>query len=409
MIYVLLGIALLGTLTSTIFLGLVLVASARFKRTARERAAQQKPTGLPPVSLIKPLHGAEPELREYLESFFALDYPDFEILFCARTEADLGLQLAREVAARHPRIPVRFLLSGVPPWPNARCYSVSIMARESAHDLLVVTDSDVRVRPQFLREVVASFADPGVGALTCLYRGDATGMGLWALMEGMGMSVEMTAGVVVADMLEGMKFTLGPCMAVRKEALSGIGGFDRLGYYYADDFMLGNLVAENGHEVVLSSHVIDHCIVNDGFWRNFSHQWSWMKSTRFSRPWGHLGTGLTFAAPFGLLGLLGGYVAGMPELGWLLLGWAYVSRVLLSLIAGGWVVGDPDAFKFCWLYPLRDLMGAVLWAASYTSRQVGWRDDRFVLEKGGLMRKIDGAASGGTLPEDSSKISADGR
>ncbi len=387
--YVLLGFALFGTLTSTIFLGLVVAAAIRFKRIARRRRTLPVPAAWPAISLLKPLHGAEPGLEEYLESFFALDYPAFEILFCARTEADAGLQLARRVAARHPQVPVRFLLSGTPPWPNARCYSLSVMAPEAAHDLMVITDSDVRVKPHFLREVAAPFVrDAHVGALTCAYRGDASGLGLWGLMEGLGMSVEMTAGVIVADMMEGMRFTLGPCMAVRREALDAFGGFSKLGYYYADDFMLGNLVAASGREVVLSSHVIDHCIVNNSFWKNFSHQWSWMKSTRFSRPWGHLGTGLTFAAPFGLLGLLGGWVVGVPALGVALFAWAYLSRVALSVIVGGWVIGDPDAYRRGWLYPLRDLMGSVLWALSYTSRKVGWRNDRFVLEKGGLMRKI---------------------
>lgn len=385
---ILLGIALFGTLTSTVFLGLVLAAARRFRKSVRRRRGQSQPVSLPPVSLLKPLHGAEPGLEEYLESFFALDYPEFEMLFCARTEDDAGLQLARRVAANHPAIPVRFLLSGAPPWPNARCYSLSVMAKEAKHDLMVITDSDVLVEPGFLREVASPFVSSGVQASTCLYRGTATKMGLWARMEGLGMSVEMTSGVIVADMLEGMRFTLGPCMAVRKGALEGFGGFSRLGYYYADDFMLGNLVAENGGEVRLSTHVIDHCIVNNGFWRNFSHQWSWMKSTRFSRPWGHLGTGLTFAAPFGILGLFSAWALGRPELGLTLLGWAYLSRVLLCLVAGGWVVRDPAAVRSCWIYPLRDLLGFVLWAASYTSKRVGWRDDRFVLEKGGLMRKI---------------------
>ena len=392
MAYFLLGIALLGTLTSTIFLGLVVLAAIRFKRRP---PLKNTPEFLPPVSLLKPLHGAEPGLREYLESFFALDYPQFEILFCARTEADAGIKLAREVAAEHPEVPVRFLFSGNPPWPNARCYSLSVMAPEAAHDLLVITDSDVRVRRTFLREIIAPFADSKIGASTCMYRGDATGLGLWGLMEGMGMSVEMTAGVVTADMLEGMKFTLGPCMMVRKAALESIGGFDRLGYYYADDFMLGNLVAANGWTVWLSSHTIDHCIVNDSFKRNFSHQWSWMKSTRFSRPAGHLGTGLTFAVPFGLIGLGAGLALGMPWLGWLLLVWSWLSRMLLSVVAGGWVVRDPAAIRLCWLYPLRDLMGGVLWVLSYTSRKVGWRDDRFVLEKEGLMRKISSRAETG--------------
>lgn len=387
-LYVLLGLALFGTLTSTIFLGMVIVAAVRHQRRVRAVGSAPQSAFLPPVTLLKPVHGAEPGLEGYLESFYALDYPEFEILFCARTDADLGLQLARTVAARHPEVPTRFLLSGTPPWPNARCYSLAVMAPEARHDLLVITDSDVKVEPGFLRAVVAPYADEKVGASTCLYRGTATGLGIWGLMEGLGMSVEMTAGVITADMLEGMKFTLGPCMAVRKVALASFGGFEKLGYYYADDFMLGNLVAANGWRVELSTHVIDHCIVNDGFWRNFYHQWSWMKSTRFSRPSGHLGTGLTFAVPFGIVGLVAAWPLGLPLLGWAVFVWSWLSRMVLSLVTGGWVVRDPDAVRYSWLYPLRDLMGGVLWALSYTSRKVGWRNDRFVLEKGGLMRKV---------------------
>ena len=385
----LLGIAVLGTATSTIFLVFVFVAALRFKTTTRRASRQTQACPFPPMSLLKPLHGAEPRLEEYLESFFALDYPEYEILFCARTENDPGLKRARHVAAKHPEIPVRYVVSGQPLWPNARCYSLFLMEREANHELMVITDSDVKVRPSFLRDVATAFLnDPAAGGLTCLYRGNAEGLGLWALLEGLGMSVEMSAGVLVADMLEGMRFMLGPCMAVRRPALRAIGGFEKLGRYYADDFMLGNLLA-NHCRVILSDHVIDHCIVNNSFTHNFLHQWNWMKSTRFSRPLGHLGTGLTFAMPFGLLGLLAGWISGRPLAGWMLLAWACLSRVLLCLVAGGWIVRDPDAYRFCWLYPARDLWGAIVWAASYVSRRVGWRDNQFVLESRGTIRKVD--------------------
>jgi ceramide glucosyltransferase len=140
--------------------------------------------------------------------------------------------------------------------------------------------------------------------------------------------------------------------------------------------------------LTLSDHIIDHCIVNNSFVRNFSHQWDCMKSTRFSRPLGHLGTGLTFAMPFGLLGLIAGWFAGKPLLGLALLSWAYLSRVFLCLLAGGWIVQDPDAYRFCWLYPVRDLWGSILWAASYFSRKVGWRDNQFILEPHGIIRRV---------------------
>jgi ceramide glucosyltransferase len=169
------------------------------------------------------------------------------------------------------------------------------------HNILVITDSDVRVTPQYLRAVVAPFREASTGLVTCVYRGVAAQGGFWARLEGLGMSIEMTSGVLVADMLEGMRFALGPSMVVRKRCVDEIGGFEKLGHYYADDFMLGNLVSEHGNSVILSNHVIDHCIVNTTFEKSLTHQWNWMKSTRFSRPLGHLGTGLTFAVPFGLL------------------------------------------------------------------------------------------------------------
>jgi ceramide glucosyltransferase len=267
------------------------------------------------------------------------------------------------------------------------------MEQAASYDLLVITDSDVQVRKTFLEEVVAPFADPEVGASTCLYVGAASNMGIWALLEGLGMSVEMASGVLVANMLEGMHFLLGPAMMVRRSVLEKFGGFQALGYYYADDFMLGKLVADSGSTVLLSNHVIDHCIVHNSFRRNFVHQWNWMKSTRFSRPWGHFGTALTFSTPFGILGFATAMVLGRPLLAVCLLLVAYLSRVALSMIVGWRVVGDPDALRYAWLYPARDLLGFVLWVASYTSRKVGWRDDLFILRSGGLMEKLDTKAS----------------
>ena len=374
-------VALAGILTSTMYLVLVVVAALRFRRRPKTVSAFT-----PPVSLLKPLHGAEPGLHEYLDSFFQLDYPEFEILFCARHESDPGLLIARKVAERHPHVPVRFLTSGEPRWPNARAYSLNAMKAPAQHDILVITDSDVRVTPGYLRAVVEPFRDENVGLVTCAYRGVATGKGFWAHLEGLGMSVEMTSGVLVAEMLEGMRFALGPSMVVRKRCVDQIGGFQRLGDYYADDFMLGNLVWAHGSAVVLSNHVVDHCVVNTRFTRSLAHQWDWMKSTRFSRPKGHLGTGLTFGAPFWLIALAAAVPLGKFWFGLAVFTWTFLARVAQSLFIGGFIVRDRDAVRLAFLYPLRDLLGFVLWAASYMSRRVGWRDDQFELKRHGVIR-----------------------
>src|SRR5216683_1587431 len=383
MIKILLIFGLFGILTSSVYLLLVAIAGLRFRRRRKSSARFT-----PPVSLLKPLQGAEPGLREYLEGFFKLDYPEYEILFCARKESDKGLAIARELAARYPHIPVRFLTSGASPWPNAKCYSLNEMKAASQHEILVITDSDVRVTPDYLRAVVGPFRDEKTGLVTSLYRGVAAQGGFWARLEGLGMSVEMTSGVLVAEMLEGMRFALGPSMAVRKSCVDRIGGFEKLGHYHADDFMLGKLVAESGSAVVLSDHAIDHCILNTKFEKSLGHQWNWMKSTRFSRPMGHLGSGLTFGLLFGLLVFATATMMGKPWLGLAALGWTVAVRVFQCVLVGWYVVKDRNAVRLAWLYPLRDLMGSLLWMASYASRKVGWRDDFFELRKRGVVRLI---------------------
>ena len=179
--------------------------------------------------------------------------PKFEIIFCARSDQDPGLEIARRVAARYPAIRSKFLCSGNAPYANAKVWSLERMQSAAAHRFFVISDSDVSVTPDYLRAVMAPFADERVGLVTCLYRGVA-GSSFWSQLEAVGMSVEMSAGVLVAEMLEGMKFALGPTMVVRRDCLEEAGGFRALGPYHADDFMLGNLIAASGHRVVLSTH-----------------------------------------------------------------------------------------------------------------------------------------------------------
>ena len=288
-----------GIITSTIYSLMVIAGVMRFRRgTGNAQGA----AFLPPVSVLKPVHGNEPDLEQNLSSFFEQDYPEFEILFCARQESDLGLAAARRVMARYPHVKARILTCGEPPWPNARTYSLEIMRREALYPILVTADSDVRVTPDYLRAVVQPMRDPQVGMVTSLYRG-CTRHGLWARLEAMGMSVEMTSGVLVANMLEGMKFALGPSMVMRQSTVEKIGGYEKVAQYYADDFVLGNWTAAAGEIVVLSHYVVEHHVLNAAFKSSIAHQQGWATSTRFSRPMGHLGEVLTYAVPFGLAGM----------------------------------------------------------------------------------------------------------
>jgi ceramide glucosyltransferase len=381
----LLAAGLIGLLCSSIYCGLVLVAASSFARKRRSFLARGRDF-FPKVSLLKPLYGDEPELESRLEGFFAQDYPSYEILFCARDHGDAGLRVARRVAQRYPHVPVQFLTTGAPAYTNAKVSSLELMGLAARSEILVISDSDVRVGPSYLREVAAPFADPIVGLVTCLYRGVSDGKSLWSKLEATAMSVEMAAGVLAAEWIEGMQFALGPTMAVRRSCVEEIGGFGTLGRYCADDFVLGRRIAANGHKVVLSHHVIDHIVLNESFSRSLQHQVRWMKSTRFSRPKGHFGTALTFSMPYGLLAL--GVAMGFhrPLLGVVLLLWSWGSRVALGALVGRLVVSEPKLLRSSLLYPLRDLLGFCYWVASYVSNQVRWRGEVYNLLQDGFMR-----------------------
>jgi ceramide glucosyltransferase len=383
--YFLLFLASAGILTSTIFTLMAFVALWKYL-CGRRRRRREGFGYTPPVSILKPLHGSPAYLEECLEGYFKLDYPEYELIFCARQKEDAGLAVARKLAERYPRIPVTILNSGEPPWMNARCYSMHLMAKAAKYELLVATDADIPVGPEYLREMVAPFSDPQVGAAFCIYRGYAIDGGFGESLEALGMSVEMTSGVLVAAMLEGVRFTLGPSAAVRQKTLERIGGFERLGKYAADDYMLGFLVAEVGETVTLSDHIIEHLILRSGFWKTIDHQLSWMRSTRFSRPMGHLGTVLTFSVPYGLLALIGGALAGRPLLGMALLAFTLALKTAQSMLVGGLAVRSRSAVLLGVLYPLRDLIGFFLWAASYLSNKLHWHGRVFELEAGGTMR-----------------------
>ena len=182
------------------------------------------------------------------------------------------------------------------------------MTEIASYDILVTSDSDVEVQPDYLRQVVAPLLDPKIGMVTCVYRGKNAG-GFWSGMDAIGMSVEMTAGVLVANLLEGMKFGLGPTIVVRKDSLAKIGGYQVLGEYFANDFVIGNFIEKAGYKVVLSDHVIDHVVPPMTFKRMWERQVRWAKSTRYSRPKGHFGTGLIFSVPIRDFGVSGSGLA----------------------------------------------------------------------------------------------------
>jgi len=392
----LLLLALAGTFTSTIYLLLTLIATARYLRganAAQAAASAALPSQLPPVTILKPVHGAEEQLAANLESFFRQDYPGYEVIFGVREAGDPAARVAEQVRARYPNIPSRIIVSGPPGWPNAKVFSLDKMIAVSANEFFIISDSDVGVAPDFLRQTIPPLLDSKTGLVTCMYRG-IPAADFWSRLEALGLSVEMSSGVIVADMMEGMRFALGPAMAVRRDAIESIGGIAAVADYYSDDFELGNRIWAKGFKVILSHHIVQNVLTSRSPLRTLGDQLRWMKSTRYSRPAGHAGTGLTYAMPYGILGLISCAALGQWGLGVGLFALAFLNRMIQSLVVGWSVARDRRAVWSCWLYPARDLFGFVAWMLSYASRSFYWRGEMYRFGRGGKIEALQRPAGG---------------
>lgn len=334
-----------------------------------------------PVSVLKPLAGADLGLEENLRSFFEQDYPEYEVLMAVRSDEDAAIPVARKLQGEYPRVPSRLIITGEPPYPNAKVYSLDRMMAAAQHEVVVMSDSDVRVTPDMLATVAAEFLDPQVGLTTCPYRA-VPGPGFWSVIEAIGMNTEFLAGVLTARMLDGMKFALGPTICARQAVLHKIGGFDRLKDYLAEDFVMGQLADAAGWRVLLSRYVIEHHIGSQPFRPNLRHRLRWCRSTRRSRPWGYVGQIFTNPLPLALA-----LWALQP-------GWWPVPAVTVALraasgYAAAWLVlRDPLTKRRWWLTPVQDLMSFFVWAAGFFGNTILWRGRRYELRKDGTFRLL---------------------
>jgi ceramide glucosyltransferase len=374
-------VGIFGTLTSGVSFLLAFLGGLHFRSRHNDQGSYS-----PPVSILKPLHGKETGLEQNLESFFTLDHPEFELIFCARSLSDPGILCAQEVARRFPSIPTSFLASGEPLWQNPKTFSMSLLVEAAKHEVILFSDSDVRVGRSYLHDILQPLADPAVGLVTCAFRGEPAGSS--SLLTALTQTVEFSSGVLTANLLEDIKFGLGPTLLTRKALIREIGGLKDMGDLLADDFWLGNRIAEKGYKVTLSTTIVDHFINYGSIIGGLHHQISWMKNTRCSRPAGHLGSGLTFAMPFGIIGLLSALAIGRPVIGFWLLFAALVNRWLQALLVGFVIMRDKLSLSFFWLYPLCDLLGFYSWAASYFGREIIYRGERYRINPGGVLVRL---------------------
>jgi ceramide glucosyltransferase len=360
---------------SWVYLILILVASWRFLASS-SFAGGELDRHAPSISILKPLAGLDEGLEINLRTFFKQVYPaGFEILFAVRTETDPAVAVVRRLQAEFSRVPSTLLFTGEPPYPNAKVFSLAKMTAAASNDLLVMSDSDMRVDPLMLQAVAADFAnDPKMGIATCPYRAIA-GASIWSRLEAVGMNTEFFGGVLVARMLEGMKFALGPTIVARKRCLEEIGGFDRLKDYLAEDFVMGKFADEAGWGVMLSRYVVEHRIGSESWAKNAAHRLRWARSTRASRPAGYVGQLFTNPMPISLALFLVAPAAWWPQVLVTLVLRGVAAWVVARVVLGapvGWILLVPQ-----------DLLSFVFWTAGFFGNSIAWRGRRYRLNKDG--------------------------
>jgi ceramide glucosyltransferase len=369
------GALLLVALAPFAYYIVAIIAARRF--FGKRSSAASCSDFIPPLSILKPIYGLDRETYENYASFCRQDYPDFEILFCVSDEQDPAVPVVQKLIADFPSRSIRLLVGSEPLGASDKVNKLCRLVREARHEIVIVTDSDVRVDPGYLRAIAAPFRDAAVGGVTCLYRGITDGS-LATSLEAMGNSADFAAGVLVHHLGAKIDFMLGATMATTKKHLAEIGGFESLVDYFCDDYELGNRIAAKGHRVELSTFPVAIVYPYETLAEAFRHQVRWNLSIRFSRPAGHFGLIFTQALPWTILaGMLApsaavalGYVAAYVVL-----------RSEMARTVGVWGMKDRALRHELALLPVRDAFAFAVWVASFFPQRIHWRGKEFYVRE----------------------------
>jgi ceramide glucosyltransferase len=374
-------IALLGTLASIGYCLVAIWAAIRFART-RETPIPL-PLEFPPISILKPLKGTDPQMYAALRSHCLQNYPCYEMLFGVSDANDPAIKLVQKLQQEFPQREIQLVGCDKALGANGKVSSLAQLAAVAKYDYLLVNDSDIRVEAEYLRTVLAELQQADVGLVTCLYRG-VPSSSIGSQFESLGISTDFVSGVLVARQIEdGLHFGLGSTLALRKSDLEAIGGFEAIADYLADDYELGRRITGKGLKVALSRSVVDSFLPEYSFSEFFSHQLRWARTIRASRPAGYAGLLLTLPLPWALLTLA---LARGADWALALFVIAVLMRLAVAVGVGDLVLKDRELLPSMWLLPIRDLLAVFVWIGGLAGREIVWRGERFHLQKGKLQR-----------------------
>jgi ceramide glucosyltransferase len=361
-----------------IYYGIVLFSCWRFFR----RPPRPRPAGFtPPISNLKPIRGLDPEAYENLASFCRQDYPEYEILFCVGDREDPILPLIDRLKREFPDRPIRVLYGSGRDATNDKVAKLARLVSEAAHEHVVISDSDVRVRPDYLRNVIAPLADPNIGAVTCFYL-PIEERTFVDRLHSVGMMSDFYAGIVVAWQLDGVKFALGPTIATTRTRLAAFGGYESIENRPADDLLVGRFIADQGCEVELSRYPVETVADYNSLSELFHKRMRWIVVMRFMRPWGHFGLLFTHGLPWALAAVA---VSPTPAVAALYLGGYFAMRCAITAQIAIWGLKQPAYWRRMFLIPVWDAVAFLIWVGSFARRSIRWRGSDYYIRGGALV------------------------
>jgi ceramide glucosyltransferase len=369
-----LPLAVIALLASCIYCLLALTAA--LGRKCR-RAAPERCGPAPGISILKPLSGLDEGLEANLRSFFEQNYGRFEILFAVRNALDPAAQVARRLMDEYAHVDARLIVTGEPPYPHAKVFSLRCMLRDAKYGLVAMSDSDVRVGNDFCQALATDFSDPELGLVTCPYRA-VGGADLWSRLEAAGMNTDFHAGVFTALMLEGATFAVGVTIAARRRLIDAIGGIERVKDFIGwEDFMLGRIASEEGFKVAFSSYVVEHRIGTQTARANLAHRLRWARTNRCSRPVAYVGQIFVHTLPIAAFSC-----AAVHAL------WPLGALAVVLRAACGWTVSSAllGASVPWLLIPAQDFLALAFWFAGFFGSSIEWRGQCYELNRNGTVR-----------------------
>jgi ceramide glucosyltransferase len=350
-----------------------------FRRTALRNPPNRSFS--PPVSNLKPVRGLDPDAYENFASFCRQDYPDYELLFCVGEKDDPVLPILEKLARDFPERRIRVLYGSGGRGTNDKVAKLARLVSEAQHEVVVISDSDVRVQPDYLRTVVAPLADPKVGAVTCFYV-PIEEQTLTESLQSVGMFSDFYVGILVARQLDGVKFALGPTIVTTRTKLAGFGGYGAIENRPADDLLVGRLIAEQGYEVELLRYAV-LTVADYHSLRDLLHKrLRWIVVMRHMRPWGHFGLLLTQGLPWSLLA-----IAIHPSVAVVVgyLGAYCILRFAMTWTVGIWGLKQNGLWRKLGLIPVWDTLAFVIWLTSFARNSIRWRDGEYYIRDGRLV------------------------